>query len=369
MSSLNSPLGLQPPAKVAIKTFMGLLWGGVALTLLFFAFRIYVRIKTFHRLFWDDFLLLVAWFMLLANATIWQYAKTGLYLLLNVQSGRQLPPADFGLKVGEYLHESVAILVLFYSSLWCVKLSFLVFFRRLGQKVQKQKIIWWSVLVVVVAGYFSVLGTIQWHCLIPRFEIIAQNCTTPSSRAFERATLRATCAIDIITDAIIILVPLNMLWRVQISLRRKLGLAGIFSLTVFIMIIAIIRVTVMYGHRAQADGTWLWTWSSIEVTVAIIVACLASFRALFIQQDRSQRIPEVKGVSDRTKLHGNKTKSFVALWVIEKTSTIISSLNKWSRPVNDDASPDQNLATSSEVVHVQRDFDVVSNVKRPCEVV
>lgn len=99
------------------------------------------------------------------------------------------------------------------------------------------------------------------------------------------------------------------------------------------------------------------------------MACLASFRALFIQQDRSQRIPEVKGVSDRTKLHGNKTKSFVALWVIEKTSTIISSLNKWSRPVNDDASPDQNLATSSEVVHVQRDFDVVSNVKRPCEVV
>lgn len=60
-----------------------------------------------------------------------------------------------------------------------------------------------------------------------------------------------------------------MLWRVRISLRRKLGLAGIFSLTVFIMIIAIVRVTVMYGHRAQADGTWLWTWSSIEVTVGM----------------------------------------------------------------------------------------------------
>lgn len=58
-----------------------------------------------------------------------------------------------------------------------------------------------------------------------------------------------------------------MLWRVQISLRRKLGLAGIFSLTVFIMIIAIIRVTVMYGNRDQADGSWLWTWSSIEQTV------------------------------------------------------------------------------------------------------
>lgn len=119
-----------------------------------------------------------------------------------------------------------------------------------------------------------------------------ENCTKPSALAFEHAMLRAKSAIDIITDALsenhhlcyqnlckkpsliklwftVILVPLNMLWRVQISLRRKLGLAGIFSLTVFIMIIAIIRVEVMYDERAQADGTWLWTWSSIEQTVGV----------------------------------------------------------------------------------------------------
>lgn len=65
-----------------------------------------------------------------------------------------------------------------------------------------------------------------------------------------------------------------MLWRVQISLRHKLGLAGIFSLTVIIMIIAIVRVEVMYDEQAQAYGTWLWTcwlwtWSSIEQTVGV----------------------------------------------------------------------------------------------------
>lgn len=151
----------------------GLLWGGVALTLLFFAFRIYFRIKSFHRLFWDDCLVLMAWLMILANAIVWHYTKDGLYLLLSVQSGRQLPPQDFGPKVEEYLHHSIAILVLFYSSLWCVKLSFLIFFRGLGPNVQRQKRIWWSILALVVASYFLVLGTIQWHCLIPRFEVIA----------------------------------------------------------------------------------------------------------------------------------------------------------------------------------------------------
>lgn len=152
----------------------GLLWGGVALSLLFFALRIYVRIKSFHRLFWDDFLVLLAWLMILANSIVWQYAKTGLYLLLNVQSGRQPPPPDFAGKVEEYLHASIAILILFYSSLWCVKLSFLIFFLRLGRNVRWQNVIWWSVFVIVVASYFSVIGTIKWHCLIPRFEVIAR---------------------------------------------------------------------------------------------------------------------------------------------------------------------------------------------------
>lgn len=164
------------------------MWGGLGLTLLFFAFRIYVRIKSFHRLFWDDFLVLVAWLMLLTNAVIWQQAKTGLYLLLNVQSGRQSPPPEFNLKVGEYLHESLAILILFYSSLWCVKLSFLIFFQRLGRNVQRQKLIWWSVLAVVIASYFAVVGTIQWHCLVPRFEVIASEYLHSQLKTFGLTT-------------------------------------------------------------------------------------------------------------------------------------------------------------------------------------
>lgn len=142
--------------------------------------RIYVRIRSFRRLFWDDALVLVAWLMLLANAIIWQRAKTGLYLLLNVQSGRVPPPANFNEEVGEYLHLSLVVLILFYSSLWCIKLSFLVFFKRLGRNVRRQKTIWWSVLAVVVASYFSVIGTVQYHCLIPSFEEILRRYSPPS---------------------------------------------------------------------------------------------------------------------------------------------------------------------------------------------
>ena len=58
-----------------------------------------------------------------------------------------------------------------------------------------------------------------------------------------------------------------MLWKVQITLRQKLALGGVFSLTIFIMIFAIIRVVVVSGNSHQPDQTWLYLWTSIEQTV------------------------------------------------------------------------------------------------------
>ncbi|MCJ1466041.1 hypothetical protein MMC07_004660 [Pseudocyphellaria aurata] len=151
-----------------------------------------------------------------------------------------------------------------------------------------------------------------------------------------------------------------MLWRVQISLRRKLGLAGIFSLTVFIMIIAIIRVTIMYDNRDQADGSWLWTWSFVEQTVAMIIACLASFRALFTQQSKSQRVPQVKGYTGRTLLRNSKTKPSFGLGSIEKGSTVVNTINTSSSRLNNSS---EVTVLPPNGVHVRNDYYVISDVE------
>ena len=64
------------------------------------------------------------------------------------------------------------------------------------------------------------------------------------------------------------IIPLHMLWKVQISLRQKIMLGGIFSLTVFIIVIAIVRVGVLLNSSSgSADGSWLYLWSSVEQTI------------------------------------------------------------------------------------------------------
>lgn len=63
------------------------------------------------------------------------------------------------------------------------------------------------------------------------------------------------------------LLPTIMLWKVRITLRQKLALTGVFSLTVFVMTAAIIRMSMFSEDLQQYELSWLYTWSVVEMTV------------------------------------------------------------------------------------------------------
>lgn len=60
-----------------------------------------------------------------------------------------------------------------------------------------------------------------------------------------------------------------MLWHVRIPLRQKLILIGIFSVTVVVIIIAIIRTTIIKLENGYIDISWLYVWSSVEVSTGM----------------------------------------------------------------------------------------------------
>ena len=96
----------------------GAAWGGVILGLLFFVFRVLVRIKVFGRLHADDALVFFAWLLLLISTVLWQTSKDALYQNIEVSSGRLYPPpADFAHQTEQYLRKSVAVIFFYYTSL------------------------------------------------------------------------------------------------------------------------------------------------------------------------------------------------------------------------------------------------------------
>ena len=154
----------------------GIAWGGVALAWIFFVTRVAGRIKAFRRLYADDAMVLIACLLLMTNALIWQVSKDDMYEVIAVASGQLYPPpSDLSTNATAYLRRSVAVRVFFYSGLWAVKLSFMLFFRRLAQNVTGQKGLWWTILVIVVATWLACAGTTDYRCLAGSFEYIESN--------------------------------------------------------------------------------------------------------------------------------------------------------------------------------------------------
>lgn len=60
-----------------------------------------------------------------------------------------------------------------------------------------------------------------------------------------------------------------MLWNVRIPLRQKLILIGIFSVTIVVIIVAIIRVTIVNDGNGNIDVSWVYLWSNVEVSACM----------------------------------------------------------------------------------------------------
>jgi hypothetical protein len=112
---------------------------------------------------------------------------------------------------------------------------------------------------------------------------LLETCQDPRTVNFEFVTLRLTTAIDVLTDfssacelqdfgccvlirVLVILLSTNVLWRIRLRILTKLALGGIFSLTLFVIAIAIIRV-VMAPRNGVLDLSWLVCWQGVEISM------------------------------------------------------------------------------------------------------
>ncbi|KAJ8071714.1 hypothetical protein OCU04_002030 [Sclerotinia nivalis] len=285
-------LFLLPAARVTRNTFLGLLWAGTTVSLCFVLFRLWVRIKTFKRFFSDDYLVILAWSMLLGTSILWQIESFALYDQYAVFRGEKAIYPGFLEKGEAFMHTIVPFGILFYSGLWSVKLALLFFFKRLGYEIKVHKIWWWSVMSITVITYIVCIADMNYKCSLNSYEYILTVCGTKENAHSNNHTFYANCAIDIFTDCCILSVPILILWNSRVPTRKKIILLGLFSLTVIVIIISIIRVAVVSSTDTNVDTSWLYFWSNIEVTTSIIIACLTSFRQLFVHsQTRTNQEP------------------------------------------------------------------------------
>lgn len=137
-----------------------------------------------------------------------------MYYVLKISAGVSTPGADFFPRLTSFARVQFAVEFFFHTTLFAVKLSFLFFFRRLGQRVQGQKNVWWPVFFFCVVSYAVSVGDIQHTCELGHAEPLVTYCDSESATNYTAATLKVNCALDVFSDFLSVL-------KFRLGLLRK----------------------------------------------------------------------------------------------------------------------------------------------------
>ena len=94
-------------------------------------------------------MLLLSIVMLSATSGVVYQARDLLYIQVGVAMQGQRPPGDFNDKMGKVIKLQNAFSMLVWATIFLVKFSFLVFFKRLVSRIKSLEIWWWTVFAIV----------------------------------------------------------------------------------------------------------------------------------------------------------------------------------------------------------------------------
>ncbi|OAG04054.1 uncharacterized protein CC84DRAFT_1050559, partial [Paraphaeosphaeria sporulosa] len=99
------------------------------------------------------------------------------------------------------------------------------------------------------------------------------------------ATYFSTASINILTDTVILVMPLRAFWQLQLHPRKRWALIAVFLVGGIAVLASIVRIYALYTYTytkdVAYDAIFILLLSQIEVNVAIISASAPALRPLF----------------------------------------------------------------------------------------
>ncbi|KAG0648038.1 hypothetical protein D0Z07_5941 [Hyphodiscus hymeniophilus] len=277
--------------------FLAIVWTLWSLALTTTIARVVIRLRIQRKFYAEDYFAVLAMVFLttlsaVVTAAAPIFEMTQAYLIaaaVDPETPLPLPAAEFTAHTIRALKLMFAQMLLFWSTLWAGKFSLLVFFRHMVVGIPRYMHIWWGVFTLVLLTYLACMLSNFLTCVPLDKYWSATGCSSPDDLKRSGASIKFATGVDIAADFLVMLLPLRLLVTLQISLKQKLGLAGLFSLGIIVIVFAFVRLFKVTRATAlsQTDPTTLADgpiilslWSTIEAAVSVIVANLPAFRSL-----------------------------------------------------------------------------------------
>ncbi|KAF2160091.1 hypothetical protein M409DRAFT_29389 [Zasmidium cellare ATCC 36951] len=262
-------------------------WVGFALAASLVAVRCYARLTEVHRFHMDDYWLLTALLFLLINAILQTLQTPSTFYLAWLQAGKQEPPEQT-LAVGNlYVRYEFVIIAFFWTVCWCVKASFLAMYKRLFDGLPHYLRLWWVVVLFTAGAYIGCWFASAWTCHPPStyFHFGTYHlpdrceCTKPIDVRGGVISISYSTAVDILSDLMIMALPIRIIPSLQVSRAHKRGLVLIFCVGFFVIAAAVVRLTQIVTSE-RTDPAGLSVWGLVESSISVCVGSLPALKAL-----------------------------------------------------------------------------------------
>ncbi|KAH8587635.1 hypothetical protein B0O99DRAFT_393870 [Bisporella sp. PMI_857] len=238
--------------------------------------RFIARQKLKTPFFLDDWLILGA--SILAAVPVWVYVESAYKQELGRQVEFNGPAAQINFRKKQYSCELVSVLAIVFT-----KLSILAFYWRVFSSQMMQVLIRITAGVVICGSTgFFMTSAIQCNPIHKVWDtVIGGTCI--NTNAFHLAN----AAFNIITDFSLLVLPLHVIWKLQISQSKKVMVSCLLTLGgLIISVVSVLRLcSLVHLNLRSDDVTWEVVyptiWSIGEIQLGVLCACLPFLRPLF----------------------------------------------------------------------------------------
>jgi hypothetical protein len=324
--------------------------------------RLTVRHLKRAKFFTDDFLLIFAAVTMIGSTVTVNLLLPYNQTEVDVGAGLLPPPPDIVHILDYDVKFQDATVMLANGTIFGVKYSFLFFFWQVLAKTGRLNVYWWCVVIFTIPC--AIICACTEFMVCPAFGADIMAVCVYSGLKRQLAALYVTVVLDIVTDVLLISIPVMLLWNVRMNVRRKLGMGWLLCLSFFCIICAIVRAV---GHdlvNGQNDVVWILFWSHMEACVALIACSMTAFRGLFNIKTPNALVrlePYVQDMKGLSQLGSPSTPQIAMPSVTKPEISGLRSLLLWD-PFEDREERDLESTAAREAHHAWlRDESVISS--------
>lgn len=226
--------------------------------------RVYTRFTVYQQFWWDDWSMVLAWMGTVALCTL---------IIMMMQHGGGLhleddPAADYK----RYLELFQDLQMVARTSMFLAKLSILLLYIRLFfPKGVSRSLFWWVIQAVIWLNFLYTVGLILAIALqcVPYHKPYGTTCEN------QYMVLISASIINIISDLLVLVIPMASLWRLNMSRKRKWAVWALFAFGTLAPMASIARLAYQIPLADGKDTTVIYMIVVLLALAEQVIAVIA----------------------------------------------------------------------------------------------